>query len=84
MNDKTRLTIRVPSHIASKLIEAANLTGVVVNQFVIQAALEKAENIAKSTVNISKEDNDLFINLLGNPTKPNEALLKAFERHSKD
>jgi|SRR5450830_561833 len=77
-----RITNRVPQTIALKLQEAAELTGATLNQFMVQAALEKAEKIIEKekTIHFSKNDAAMIINLLDNPSKPNAALVKAFER----
>lgn len=77
-----RITNRVPQTIALKLQEAAELTGATLNQFMVQASLEKAEKIIEKekTIHFSKNDAAMIINLLDNPSKPNAALLRAFER----
>ncbi|MEO7497431.1 MAG: DUF1778 domain-containing protein, partial [Massilia sp.] len=43
--ERDRITARVSQPIARKLQEAADLSGATLNQFLIQAALEKAEKI---------------------------------------
>jgi uncharacterized protein (DUF1778 family) len=80
--EANRITNRVPQPIALKLQEAADLTGATLNQFMVQVALEKAEKIIEREKNIysSKNDAAMLINLLDNPSKPNAALLRAFER----
>ena len=77
-----RITNRVPQTIALKLQEAAALTGATLNQFMVQAALEKAEKIIEreKTIHFSANDAAMIINLLDNPSKPNAALVRAFER----
>jgi uncharacterized protein (DUF1778 family) len=77
-----RITNRVPQPIALKLQEAAELTGSTLNQFMVQAALEKAERIIdrERTIHFSKNDAAMIINMLDNLSKPNEALMRAFER----
>ncbi len=77
-----RITNRVPAPIALKLQEAAELTGATLNQFMVQASLEKAEKILdrEKTIHFSKNDAAMIINLLDNPSKPNAALVRAFER----
>jgi uncharacterized protein (DUF1778 family) len=80
--NRDRITNRVPQPIALKLQEAADLTGATLNQFMVQAALEKAERIIdrEKTIYFSKNDAAMLINLLDNPSKPNRVLLEAFER----
>jgi uncharacterized protein (DUF1778 family) len=77
-----RVTNRVPQPIAKKLQEAAELTGATLNQFMVQAALEKAEKVIEreKTIHFSLNDAAMIINLLDNPAKPNAALIRAFER----
>lgn len=81
--ERDRITTRVSHPIAMKLQEAADLSGATLNQFLIQAALEKAEKIIarEKTLHISENDAAMLINLLDNPSKPNAALVKAFERY---
>ncbi|USX18630.1 DUF1778 domain-containing protein [Oxalobacteraceae bacterium OTU3REALA1] len=77
-----RVTNRVPKTIALKLQEAAELTGATMNQFMVQASLEKAEKIIdrEKTIQFSKNDAAIIIDMLDNPSKPNAALVRAFER----
>ena len=82
-NLEQRVTNRVPTTVALKLQEAADLTGATMNQFMVQAALEKAEKIIdrEKTIQFSKNDAAMIINMLDNPSKPNAALVRAFERY---
>lgn len=77
-----RITNRIPQTVALKLQEAAELTGASLNQFMVQAALEKAERIIdrEKTIFFSQKDAAMLINLLDHPPEPNAALLRAFER----
>lgn len=79
---KDRITIRMPQAIAEKLQEAADLTGATTNQFMVQAALEKAEKIIDGEKNIyfSKNDAAMLIHMLDHPSGPTAALKRAFER----
>lgn len=81
--ERNRITARVSQPIAMKLQEAADLSGATLNQFLIQSALEKAEKILdrEKAIYFSENDAAMLINMLDNPSKPNTALLKAFERY---
>lgn len=82
---RDRITARVSQPIATKLQVAADLMGATLNQFLVQAAVEKADKIIdhERTIHFSREDAALFIQMLDNPTQPNAALKKAFERRNK-
>jgi uncharacterized protein (DUF1778 family) len=82
IEDRDRITARVPQSVALKLQEAADLTGATLNQFLIQAALEKAEKIIdrEKTISYTANDAAMLLNMLDNPPSPNAALKKAFER----
>ena len=77
-----RITNRIPQTVTVKLQEAAELTGATLNQFMVQAALEKAERIIdrKKTIHFSKNDAAMIIDLFDNPSQPNAALMRAFEK----
>lgn len=79
---RDRITNRVPQPVARKLQEAADLTGATLNQFMVQAALEKAERIIEreKTIYYSASDAAMLIGLLDNPPPPNAALMRAFDR----
>ncbi|MEO5933044.1 MAG: DUF1778 domain-containing protein [Duganella sp.] len=81
--ERGRITARVSNPIAEKLQEAADLTGATLNQFLVQAALEKAQLIIdrEYMIRYTREDAAMLINLLDAPPAPNEALIKAFEQH---
>ena len=85
LDARERVTARMSTQVAAKLQEAAELTGATVNQFMVQAALEKAQKIIdrENLIMFSAEDAAMFINMLENPPPPNEALKRAFERHKK-
>lgn len=79
---RDRITNRVPQAIALKLQEAADLTGATLNQFMVQAALEKAQKIIdrERIIYYSTSDAAMMLNLLDHPSLPNAALTRAFER----
>lgn len=83
IEERGRITARVSSPVAEKLQEAAELTGATLNQFLVQAALEKAEMIIdrEYLIRYSRRDAAMMIDLLENPKGPNAALSRAFEEY---
>ncbi|MET3134484.1 uncharacterized protein (DUF1778 family) [Oxalobacteraceae bacterium GrIS 1.11] len=81
--NRERITARISPSIAAKLQAAADLSGATLNQFLVQAALEKADKIIdhETTIRYSLDDAALFIKMLDNPAQPNAALTQAFLRH---
>jgi uncharacterized protein (DUF1778 family) len=81
--ERGRITARVSNPIVEKLQEAADLTGATLNQFLVQAALEKAERVIERehTIRYNREDAAMLLNLLDSPPTPNAALTKAFEQY---
>ena len=82
-NEKGRLMVRIPEQVIKVLEDAANIAGMPLNQFIVQAALEKA---ALSTENFNKiiltvESAQFFFNLIDNPPPPNERVVKAVDRY---
>ena len=78
-----RITARVSESIKNTLGLAANLMGETLNQFLVQAALEKAENIIEKdkVISLSKKDAKLFFDILDSPPEPNKKLRKAFDNY---
>lgn len=83
--ERGRITARVSSLLVEKLQEAADLSGATLNQFLVQAAVEKADRIIERerAIRFTVEDAAMFIDMLDNPRAPNEALAKAYERYKK-
>jgi uncharacterized protein (DUF1778 family) len=75
-----RITARVTEQVKNTLSIAANIMGATLNQFLIQAALEKAENIIEKDkiIYLSEEDIQLFFSALDNPPEANKKLKNAF------
>ena len=74
-----RITARVSEQIKETLVAAADLTGATLNQFLVQAALEKAENIIEKDklIHLSHKDAQFFFDILETPPEPNEKLINA-------
>ena len=81
--ERGRISARLDAALVARLQEAADLTGATLNQFLVQAALEKADKIIdrERVIVFSREDAALFVELLDNPRSANDKLVRAFERH---
>ena len=78
-----RITARIPKHVQVRLEEAAELSGATINQFVVQAAVEKAETLLERervTV-LSAHDAKRLLELMDNPPPPNARLKRALDEH---
>ncbi len=80
-----RLTIHLTEHVQDKLQMAADLVGETMNQFVIQAAVEKAAKIieCESTVVMTRRESLRLLELIENPPPRNEKFLQAMNRYQK-
>ncbi|NVD69156.1 DUF1778 domain-containing protein [Duganella sp. BJB1802] len=78
-----RITARVSTSMAEKLQKAADLMGITLNQFLVQAALKEADRMIERehTIRYTREDAAMLMNLLDSPPSPNPALAKAFARY---
>lgn len=78
-----RITARVPAHVADMLELAASMVGSTINQFVTQAALEKAEQIVEKerVLAMSEKTTAWFFELLDHPPAPSQHLVDAFSRY---
>ena len=81
--ERGRITARVSQSIQEKLQEAADLTGATLNQFVVQTALEKAEQLIEreATISLSRKDAAMLFEMLNKPTPPNKVLAEAYQRY---
>jgi uncharacterized protein (DUF1778 family) len=78
-----RITTRVTGHVQDKLQMAADLVGATVNQFVVQAALEKAEKVieSESTMVLSRRESLRLLEMIENPPPRNVKFLQAMARY---
>lgn len=78
-----RVTARISEEVKRLLTQAAELSGATLNQFLVQAALEKAQRMIEqeNIIRLSMQDSAWFFNLLDNPPKPNAKLLQAVAAH---
>jgi uncharacterized protein (DUF1778 family) len=78
-----RLTTKITGHVQERLQAAADIMGATLNQFVVQAALEKAEKIieSESTIVLTRRESMRLLKLLENPPSRNEKFLQAQARY---
>jgi uncharacterized protein (DUF1778 family) len=72
-------------HVQGTLQTAADLVGATLNQFVVQAAMEKAEKLIENetSMRLSRRESLRLLNLLDNPPPRNEKFPAAQARHQK-
>ena len=78
-----RITTRLPLATRTIIERAAAIYGASINQFIVRAAVERANEILTSTerLKLSARDAELFLGALANPAEPNTKLLGAIEAH---
>ncbi len=78
-----RLTTRMTDHVLDKLQVAADLVGATLNQFVVQAALEKADKVieSESTIALSRRESLRLLAMMDSPPPRNEKFLQAQARY---
>lgn len=80
VQERGRITARVSSEVEEMLKEAAALTGMLVNQFMIQASVTHAKEIIDRELFLkaSRADAELMLEILSRPAQPNAALVDLF------
>lgn len=78
-----RLTTRITPHVLDTLQVAADLVGSTLNQFVVQAALERAEKIieSQSTITLTRRESLRLLELLDAPPPRNDKFIQAQARY---
>ena len=78
-----RLTTRITDHVQEKLQAAADIVGATLNQFVVQAALEKAAKVieSESTLVLMRGESLRLLELIENPPPRNKKFLQAQARY---
>ncbi|MCL4470104.1 MAG: DUF1778 domain-containing protein [Gammaproteobacteria bacterium] len=81
-----RLTIWITDHVHEKLQLAADIVGKTTNQFVVQAALEKAGKVieSESTIVLTRRESLRILELMENPPPMNEKLRKLMADYNKN
>ena len=84
--ERERITARVPREIRNRLEEAADRSGATLNQFVVQAAVEKADRILERerVTRLSARDAEWLLKALDRPPpSPNAKLKRALDHYQK-
>ena len=82
---RDRINLRVASHVKAKLERAAAFSGQAVSQFIINAALNSAEETIQQhdVLHLNEQDSEVFLQALAKPIVFNDDLIAALEEHSK-
>jgi uncharacterized protein (DUF1778 family) len=80
-----RLTTRITDHVQEKLQAAADLVGATLNQFVVQAALEKADKVieSESTIALTRREALRLLEMIESPPPRNAQFLEAQARYQR-
>lgn len=77
-----RIPARMPTAVYDRLVEAAQAVGATLNQFLVQAALEKANAILEEerVIKLSAASSKALFAIMENPPEPDEYLKAAMKR----
>lgn len=77
-----RIPARMPTIVYEKISAAAQSVGATLNQFLVQAALEKATAVLEEerVIRLSAESSEALFAIMENPPEPNEYLKQAMHR----
>jgi len=80
-----RITTRVPRSTRTIIERAAAIYGATINQFIVQAAVERANEVLHrmEMVKLSSQDAQIFIEALTRPPVPNKKLQEAVRAHKR-
>ena len=80
-----RITTRITDHVQEKLQVAADLVGATLNQFVVQAALEKAEKVieSESTIVMTRREAPRLLEMIESPPPRTKKFLQAQARYQR-
>jgi uncharacterized protein (DUF1778 family) len=78
-----RVVARIPPAVKETLQRAADLSGATLNQFLVQSAVNAANQLLETErkIVLSERDAQTVFDLLENPPTPNQQLLVAVEKH---
>jgi len=84
--ERDRISARVPKEVRERIEEAADLCGATLNQFLVQAAIEKADRVLERerVTRLSARDAEWLLSVLDQPPRPpNVKLQRALENYDK-
>ena len=78
-----RVAARISPKVYQALSRAADLTGATLNQFLVQSAYEKAQEIIEKErfIKLTERSAEAFFKALEHPPKPTAKLLNAAKRY---
>lgn len=78
-NNNQRVSVRMAPEVYETLSQAAELTGATVNQFIVQSAFEKAQEVIekKRLIRMTSGSAASFFKALDHPPRPTPKLRKA-------
>jgi len=81
--DNHRVSARVPDHVYHTLIQAADLMGATMNQFLVQSAIEKAQKVIENRhlIKLTTRSAMTFFDAVENPPAPNKKLRDAMKAY---
>jgi uncharacterized protein (DUF1778 family) len=77
-----RIPARMPLEVYERIAAAAHTVGATLNQFLVQSALDKANDILERerVITLSTKAAEAFFSLIENPPDPNDRLKEALHR----
>jgi uncharacterized protein (DUF1778 family) len=77
-----RIPARMPLEVYKRIAAAARTTGATLNQFLVQSALDKANDILEKerVITLSIKAAETFFDLIENPPAPNDRLKEAMHQ----
>ena len=77
-----RIPARMPLEVYERIAAAAQAIGATLNQFLVQSALDKANDILERerVISLSSKAAEAFLGLIENPSDPNDCLKDAMDK----
>jgi len=81
-----RVSARITPSVYGTLSDASAITGSTLNQFLVQAALEKAHAVIEheNKIKLNRKSTKHLLELIENPPQINQRLLKVVKKYKQD